>query len=267
MSVDNVESGPGSGAVCVASTSVGRVRTRNEDAFLLRPEQGLFVIADGMGGHQRGDVAARMCVEAIDEWFGDRIDSQLRNRLFGLVRGALGLRSRVETDLLAAIEYANRCIYDLGRSSSTHQGMGTTLVAGLFHGTQLFVVWSGDSRLYRFRAGRLRLVSRDHSLLNEYIRLRMVRPSEARAFPHRNVITKALGLKPHSEIEFVRRRVMPGDVYVLCSDGLNDMIEDARIADVVGGPGTLAQRCDLLVQAALDAGGADNVTVLMVGVP
>lgn len=266
MSVDNAEFASGSNTVGVASTSVGRVRSRNEDAFLLRPEHGLFVIADGMGGHQRGDVAARTCVEAIDQWFGGQVDPQVRSRLSDLVRGALGLRSRLETDLLAAIEHANRCIYDLGRSSSTHHGMGTTLVAGLFHGAQLFVVWSGDSRLYRFRAGRLRLVSRDHSLLNEYIRLRMVRPSEARAFPHRNVITKALGLKPHSEIEFLRRRVKPGDVYVLCSDGLNDMIEDARIAEVLNGPGTLSQRCDLLVQAALEAGGIDNVTVLMVGV-
>lgn len=267
MTVDTFQAGPGPRTRAVVATSVGRIRTRNEDAFLLRPAQDLYVVADGMGGHQRGDVAARMCIDAVAAWFDQGIEPDVRGALSGLIRGALGLKSPAETDLLAAIEHANRMIFELGRSSAAHRGMGTTLVSALFHGAQMFVAWSGDSRVYRLREGRLRLVSRDHSLLNEYIRLHMVRPSEARAFPHRNVITKALGLRPHSDVEFLRRRVRPGDCYLLCSDGLNDMIEDARIAEILSGPGDVEARSRALVEAALEAGGVDNVTALLVQVP
>lgn len=255
------------GIRAAASTSVGRVRTRNEDALLLRPDLGLFVVADGMGGHLRGDVAARICVETIDAWFSDALPAEVRESVSRAVRASSGLRSASEIDLLAAVEHANRRIFDKGRSSAAHRGMGTTLVSALFRGAQMFAVWSGDSRIYRLREGRLRLVSRDHSLLNEYIKLHMVRPAEAREFPHRNVITKALGLRGHADVEYLRRRIQPGDCYLMCSDGLNDMIDDARIAEVLSGAGTLVQRCEALIDASLDAGGADNVTVLLVEIP
>ncbi len=267
MKVETVESMGGAGIRAAAATSVGRIRTRNEDAFLLRPDRNLYAIADGMGGHQRGDVAARICIDTIDGCFGDGEDPEIREALSKRDASPFRMRSLAEGDLLAAVEHANRMIFEKGRSSDTYHGMGTTLVSALFRGKQMFVVWSGDSRIYRLRNGRLRLVSHDHSLLNEYIKLQMIRPSEARMFPHRNVITKALGLRAHGDAEYLRRRVQAGDCYLMCSDGLNDMIDDGRIADILSGPGTLTERSEGLIQAALDAGGVDNVTVLLVQIP
>jgi protein phosphatase len=143
--------------------------------------------------------------------------------------------------------------------------MGTTVVGALFEGDTLFVVYSGDSRIYRLRKGRLEVLSRDHSLLNEYLRLKMIEPGDARSFPHRNVIMKALGLKEKAEVDFFRRKVQPGDLYLLCSDGLNDMLEDSLIRGILNDPDLdLEQRADRLVQRALEAGGVDNVTVLLV---
>lgn len=246
-----------------AATSVGRVRQRNEDAFLLMPEQNLYVVVDGMGGHQRGDVAANLCVEAIRDWFSGNVNNDTAGRVVNLVRGLFGLKSPGEMELVAAIEFANRIIYEMSAASTAFRGMGTTLVAGYFHGSTLFVVFSGDSRIYRLRGGRLKQLTHDHSLLNEYIRLDMIKPSEARTFPYRNVIMRALGLKERADIEFFRRRAEEGDLYLLCTDGLTDMIEDRLIADIMMSAGSLEERCQRLVDAAMEAGGLDNITVLL----
>ena len=247
-----------------ATTSVGRVRPRNEDAFLVMPGHDLYVVADGMGGHQRGDVAANLCVDSIRDWFTGKVSDARMNGVVGLVRTLFGLRSDGETDLVAAVEFANRVIFDMSNSSPSLRGMGTTLVSTYFHGGQVFVVFSGDSRVYRCREGRLRQLSRDHSLVNEYIRMEMIRPSEARAFPHRNVIMKALGLKEQAELEFFRRKAVRGDIYLLCSDGLTDMIDDDEIEGILaGGASDLEGACRRLIEAAMDAGGHDNITVLL----
>ncbi len=247
-----------------ALSDVGRVRTRNEDAFLLLPEQELYVVADGMGGHQRGDVAAALCVDSVRDWFTGKVSDDTMTRIGNAVRGLLGRPTPGETDLVAAIEFANRIIFEMSAASTAFRGMGTTVVAAYFHGSTLFVVFSGDSRIYRMRNGHLRVLSQDHSLLNEYIRLKMIHPSEARAFPHRNVIMKALGLRERADIEFFRRRTQPGDLYLLCSDGLNDMLEDHVIQDLLNQGGTLEAKTRRLVDAALQAGGVDNVTVSLV---
>lgn len=248
----------------VAVTDVGRVRSRNEDAFLLLPEQDLYVVADGMGGHQRGDVAAALCVDAVRDWFTGKVSDDTMTKVGNMVRGLLGRPTPGETDLVAAVEFANRIIFEMSSASAAFRGMGTTVVAGYFHGSTLFVVYSGDSRIYRLRNGILRVLSQDHSLLNEYLRLQMIHPSEARSFPHRNVIMKALGLRERADIDFFRRRTQPGDLYLLCSDGLNDMIEDERILQVLEEGDTLEERAQGLVDAALQAGGVDNVTVALV---
>ncbi|MBM4394118.1 MAG: Stp1/IreP family PP2C-type Ser/Thr phosphatase [Deltaproteobacteria bacterium] len=247
-----------------ATTSVGRVRQRNEDAFLLMPEQDLYVVADGMGGHLRGDVAANLCVDAIRDWFTGKVGDDMMNRVAGAVRALFGLHSPGETDLVAAVDFANRVIYEMSVASTAFRGMGTTLVGTYFHGATLFVVYSGDSRLYRFRNGRLRQLSRDHSLLNEYLRLEMIRPEDAKNFPHRNVIMKALGLKERAELEFFRRRVRKGDVYLLSSDGLTDMVEDEEIEEILADGGSLEEMCQKLVDAAMESGGHDNITVMLV---
>jgi protein phosphatase len=247
-----------------ALSDVGRVRSRNEDAYLLMAEQNLFVVADGMGGHQRGDVASALCIDAIRDWFTGKVSDETMTRLGNTVRGLLGRPTPGETDLVAAIEFANRIIFEMSTASSAFRGMGTTVVASYFHGSTLFVVFSGDSRIYRLRKGHLHVLSSDHSLLNEYLRLKMIHPSEARSFPHRNVIMKALGLRERADVEFFRRRVMPGDVYLLCSDGLNDMLEDEVIEAILNQGGSLSQRTHRLIDAALVAGGVDNVTVSLI---
>jgi len=247
-----------------ALTDVGRVRTRNEDTFLLLPEQELYLVADGMGGHQRGDVASSLCSDAVRDWFTGKVSDDTMTRVGNAVRGLLGQPTPGETDLVAAIEFANRIIFEMSAASNAFRGMGTTVVAAYFHGATLFVVFSGDSRIYRLRNGNLRVLSQDHSLLNEYIRLQMIHPSEARSFPHRNVIMKALGLREAADIEFFRRRVQVGDIYLLCSDGLNDMLDDETIEGLLNDGGSIEERSRRLVDAALDAGGVDNVTVMLV---
>jgi len=246
-------------------THVGRVRTRNEDAYLVMPDAGIYLVADGMGGHRRGDVAAGLCIDAVRDWFSRKVSPRSRDLIGGMLEN-LGNRTRpAERELVAALEYANRMIFEMSASSMTFRGMGTTVVGALFEGDSLFVVYSGDSRIYRLRKGRLEVLSRDHSLLNEYLRLKMIEPAEARSFPHRNVIMKALGLKEQAEMDFFRRKVQPGDVYLLCSDGLNDMLEDHLIRGILNETALdLEQRADRLVERALEAGGVDNVTVLLV---
>lgn len=247
-----------------AESVVGRVRQRNEDTFLVLPEQLLFAVADGMGGHHRGDVASRVCVDALRDWFTGHVSDEAMNPLVRRVREVFGLRTRGEADLLAAVEFANRMIWDMASESEAMSGMGTTLVAAYFHGSTLFVVYSGDSRVYRLREGRLKQLSVDHSLLNEYLRLEMIRPSEARSFPYRNVILKAIGLSERASMDFFKRRVRRGDLYLLCSDGLTEMVEDEAISRILVGPGSLEDRGHRLVEAALEAGGHDNITVVLV---
>ncbi|MBL6974355.1 MAG: Stp1/IreP family PP2C-type Ser/Thr phosphatase [Deltaproteobacteria bacterium] len=247
-----------------ANTSVGRVRQRNEDAFLVMPEKDLFVVADGMGGHQRGDVAANLCIDAVKEWFTGHLAPDARQDLIDQVRELHGVSHRREIDLVASVEYANKLIVNTAMQSEAFKGMGTTAVATLFYGTTVFIVYSGDSRVYRFRSGRLTQLTEDHSLVNEYIRLQMIRPADARSFPYRNVIMKALGLKERADLEFFKRRARPCDIYLLCSDGLTDMVEDHDIRQILKSDGTLEDRCRWLIDAAMDAGGFDNITAALV---
>lgn len=247
-----------------ANTSVGRVRQRNEDAFLVLAERDLYVVADGMGGHQRGDVAANLCIDAIREWFTGSLADGAMADLTAHVQKEFGIRNRSEANLVASVEFANKLIVDTAIQSESFKGMGTTIVASIFHGSTMFAVYSGDSRIYRLRSGRLKQLSEDHSLVNEYIRLQMIRPADARTFPYRNVIMKALGLREKADVEFFKRRASPCDIYLLCSDGLTDMVEDEDIEHILGSDGTLGERCQRLVDAAMEAGGFDNITALLI---
>jgi len=228
------------------------------------PEKDLYVVADGMGGHQRGDVAATLCVDAIRDWFSGKVDSDVVKDIVARVRESHDIRNRREGNLLASVDFANRLIINTAMQSEVFRGMGTTVVAALFHGSTLFVVYSGDSRIYRYRSGRLSQLSRDHSLVNEYIRLKMIRPSDARSFPYRNVIMKALGLKEETDVDCFTRRARPCDEYLLCSDGLTDMVTDEEIKTILDGDGTLQERCRALIDVAMDAGGLDNITAMLV---
>ncbi len=245
------------------TSDVGRKRTHNEDAYLLLPEEYLFSVADGMGGHASGEVAARIAVEEMAEFF----------RMTGRDEEATWpyrmdpSRGYDENRLLTGVKLANLRIFERAATDERLRGMGTTLVAGYFPkgGRTLLVGHVGDSRAYLFRGGALRQITEDHSLLNDYRKSRALTPEEIEAFPHKNVIVRALGMKDAVEVDLVREEVEDGDLLLLCSDGLSGMVPDERMAEIVRGhPGDLRLAAQVLVDAANSAGGQDNITCVMV---
>lgn len=262
-----------------AESTVGKIRRRNEDAYLMMPERSFFMVADGMGGHRRGDLASQICIDSVRDFLGGR---GARKTIMNF-RKMLELDGRAnwEKSISAAIEYANRRIYKVSLSNRDLAGMGTTVVAAGFNGAEMFVVWCGDSRIYRFRGGEFMQVSEDQSLVNQYLKAGMLTPAQARTFPHRNVILQALGLNDQFHYEWLREKTLPGDIYLLCTDGLNDMVTDDRMAAILtehaagcgARPGEeaaeedndrLCAACHGLVEAAMDGGGLDNITVMLV---
>jgi serine/threonine protein phosphatase PrpC len=245
------------------ASDVGRKRTHNEDAFLLLPEEQLWCVADGMGGHASGEVAARIAVEEMAEFF----------RLTGRDDEATWpfkldpARGQDENRLLTGVKLANLRIHERAQADPRLHGMGTTIVGASFprDANHVLVGHVGDSRAYLVRGGAIRQLTEDHSLLNDYRKTRALSPEEIEAFPHKNVIVRALGMKPQVEIDVVREELVPGDVVLLCSDGLSGMLPDARIAELVrGAHGDLKRAASALVDAANAAGGGDNVTCVLV---
>jgi serine/threonine protein phosphatase PrpC len=246
-------------------TDVGRKRAHNEDAHLLLPEEQLYCVADGMGGHASGEVAARLAVEEMAEFF----------RLTGRDEEATWpykldpVRSYDENRLLTGVKLANVRIHERAQTDAKLHGMGTTLVAASFPkgGETLLIGHVGDSRAYLYRAGQVRQLTEDHSLLNDYLRQRRLTAAEAEAFPHKNVIVRALGMKPAVEVDLLREELRDGDVVLLCCDGLSGMVPDAHIGDIIrASHGDLRLAAQTLVDAANQAGGVDNITCVLVAV-
>ncbi|HSN14310.1 MAG TPA: PP2C family serine/threonine-protein phosphatase [Anaeromyxobacteraceae bacterium] len=245
------------------ATNVGMKRTLNEDAFLLLPEESLFCVADGMGGHASGEVASRIAVAEMAEFF--RVTGRDEDATWPFREDPA--RSYDENRLLTAIKLANVRIHERGQSDAKLRNMGTTLVSVFFPrgGGEALVGHVGDSRVYHLRRGAIRQVTEDHSLLNDYIKSRRPTPEEIQAFPHKNVIIRALGMRPHVEVDLLREPLEPEDLILLCCDGLTGMVPDPRIAELVRGhPGDLQGACDALVAAANEAGGVDNITCVLV---
>jgi len=245
------------------TSDVGRKRTHNEDAYLLLSEESLFCVADGMGGHASGEVAARIAVEEMAEFF----------RMTGRDEEATWphkmdpARGYDENRLLTGVKLSNLRIFERAASDQRLRGMGTTIVAVSFPRAEdaALVAHVGDSRVYLFRDGALRQLTEDHSLLNDYKKSRALTPEEIEAFPHKNVIVRALGMKDAVEVDLVRRELHDGDVFLLCSDGLSGMVPDDRIAELLRGhPRDLKGAGLALVDAANEAGGQDNVTCVLV---
>lgn len=245
----------------VSRTDAGMVRSHNEDAVLTNPALGLAVIADGMGGYNAGEVASSMATTVL----GTELEKSF-TRLAPYMQDADG-KLHAHTAFEAEIARANTSIYQAAQSQPQYAGMGTTLVAALFYDNSLTVAHIGDSRLYRYRGEQLQAVTRDHSLLQEQIDSGMITPEEARHSQNRNLVTRALGVDPVVEPEIRDYDTLPGDIYLLCSDGLNDMVEDDEIALTFQ---TLMPNLDLaanqLIQMANDNGGRDNVSVVLVRV-
>ena len=241
------------------ATDVGQKRTHNEDSMYLPDQERLVVVADGMGGHASGDVASKMAVDTMSEFFRATGESPEITWPFMVNRDG----RHDENRLVTGVKLANLKIYELAQSDSRLKGMGTTLVSAYFTDDRVLIAHVGDSRVYLIADGELQQVTEDHSLLNDYIKMKRIGPDEVDKFPHKNVIVRALGMRDQVLVDLIKRKPRLGDVYLLCSDGLCDMVEDEAILAVVKVEQNLDDCCTALVDLANDNGGADNITVAM----
>ena len=241
------------------ATHSGMVRSHNEDSITADAAYGLAVLADGMGGYNAGEVASGIAVELIKVELKKALaDSKNSERLDG---------ASVERLIADHGARANTAIYQAAQSHPQYAGMGTTLVVALWHDNRMAVGHIGDSRLYRWRSGALEQVTRDHSLLQEQIDSGMITKEQARHSQNKNLVTRAVGIDPEVETEVHTYPVQPGDVYLLCSDGLSDMVTDEDIQTTLTSLHTnLPLAAEQLVQQACDNGGRDNVSVILVRV-
>ncbi len=241
------------------NSHVGMKRNHNEDNFLLFPEQRLFCVADGMGGHSSGEVASKIAVDEMAGFFDRTGRDEDATWPYKLDR----TRTYDENRLVTGIRLANLRIFERAQVEARYKGMGTTIVSILFTKDSTLVGHVGDSRVYMFRDGQLTQVTEDHSLLNDYIKARKLTPEEIAKFPHKNVIVRALGMKDSVQVDVGRHEPRPGDVFLLCSDGLSGMVPDPKIAEILAGNSNLEAAVQQLIEAANANGGVDNVTVVL----
>ena len=241
-------------------TNVGMKRAHNEDSLYLPESERLAIVADGMGGHASGEVASKLAVETIAGFFKTTQDEQQLTWPFKMDRGHRYDINR----LVTAIKLANLKIHQEAQRNPACHGMGTTVVSTLFMDNGLIVGHVGDSRLYRLREGMFDQLTEDHSLLNDYIKMKHLTPEEIAAFPHKNVIVRALGMKTSVQVDVIYDQPRLNDVYVLCSDGLSSMVPDLEIAGLLANEDDLDRLCDRLIGAANSNGGLDNVTVVAI---
>ena len=248
-------------ATAAGLTDVGLQREHNEDSYVVLGVHDLFVVADGMGGHQAGDVASQLATETVGEFF-ERTSKD--DNPWPFQRDPQ--LSEEENRLVAAIRMANRQIYARSTSARELRGMGTTFVGALFSGAdeRMYVGHVGDSRAYRVRDGEIAQLTRDHSLFNDYLAAMPDMSEEQQSELPKNVITRALGMQDSVEVDILSDVPSVGDVYVLCSDGLSGMITDEEIRDVVVGTTDLDEMCRRMVMMANEHGGEDNITVVVV---
>lgn len=242
-------------------SDVGRKRTGNEDSFCLMPELGLFVVADGMGGHAAGEVASRLAVETIQEW----MTKYLGGADVAVVGEPAAGCSCETTFLLSSIRLANRIVHDAAGSRQEYAGMGTTLVAVLTRGDQVTLAHAGDSRIYRIRDDQIAQLSKDHSLVQQQIERGIISVEQAQESPYRHMITRALGIGETVDPDVVEQPVHLGDCFLLCSDGLSDLLDDEEILAAVREHADDPEKaCQALVDRANDKGGDDNITALLI---
>jgi protein phosphatase len=240
-------------------TNVGMKRTHNEDNLHLPSDERLALVADGMGGHASGEIASQMAVETVVDFFKNTHDDYELTWPFKLDRGYRYDINR----LITGIKLANVKIFEAAQREPHYRGMGTTIVATLFLDDQVLIGHVGDSRVYRVRDGEIQQITEDHSLLNDYIKMKKLTAEEIANFPHKNVIVRALGMKETVQVDVHNETPRIGDTYVLCSDGLSGMIEDDSIQKTVRTELDLDKAAEKLVEAANAAGGVDNVTVVL----
>ena len=225
-------------------TDIGRVRSQNEDAAWADDARGLYAVADGMGGHLAGEVASRMAIEAVQRM----------------------ARAHGRADTLALREMMRRANDEIARHAQQHPecaGMGTTLSVLWRGGRYMYIAHVGNSRIYRLRGGALEQITQDHSLVEELVRARIITREEARTHPRRNIITRALGTQGDNAPDLLAADAQPGDLWLLCTDGLSGMLTDETIEAEMRRNVPLDAMADSLLSQALEAGGRDNVTLIL----
>lgn len=233
----------------VTATDVGLQRKNNEDACATNEEAGYCVVADGMGGHLGGEIASGIAIESVEEAFKDR------------VRGKQGERADAEL-LSRSIKAANKEIYKRGNSDAALKNMGTTIVAAAFDQDYIVTANVGDSRIYRVREGEFEQLTEDHSWVGELRKKNLISDEDARSHPLKNIITRALGMEPTVEVDVKWEKVRQGDLYLLCTDGLTDLVADSEISSMLKSADvTLDDIAHMLIDAANNAGGTDNITI------
>jgi protein phosphatase len=243
-----------------AVTDTGRKRKGNEDSLFVNAEQRLFVVADGMGGHAAGEVASKIAVDSINEFVCLTGSDQEITWPFGLDDTISYDGNRLKT----SIRYANRKVLDATKEKTEYEGMATTVAAVLVDGDTANLAHVGDSRVYMVRDGSMTLLTSDHSWVNEQIQSGIISAEQARSHPLRNVVTRALGGKPDLAVDIQVQKMEPGDILLLCSDGLTTMIPDEDILEIVDGAGgDIEKAAKGLVAEANARGGEDNITVLL----
>ena len=243
-------------------THVGMKREHNEDSLLILPEEDLFVVADGMGGHASGEVASKLAVDTIKGFYSDTAADEEITWPF---------KTGKEDDyhanrLVTALKLANQRIFEASSAQTQLRGMGTTAVSAYLFEGKLYVAHVGDSRCYRFRRGVLEAITEDHSLLNDFRKSLSLTPEEEKNFPHKNIIVRALGMKNTVDVDL--RVLIPEkeDIYLLCSDGLTGEVEDDELQRVLQSEKSLIKTCHRMVQMANDSGGRDNITLIVLRV-
>ena len=243
-------------------THVGMKRNHNEDNLLLLPEESLFCVADGMGGHSSGEIASKIAVNEVQEFFKYTAKDRDATWPFKMDKN----RNYDENRLSTAVKVANSRIFEASQAEAKYRGMGTTIVSCYFIDGATLVGHVGDSRVYRFIAAEQKLVqlTEDHSLLNDYIKAKKLTPEEIENFPHKNVIVRALGMKDSVVVDISRIPPQEGDVFLLCSDGLSGMVNDPKMSEILAKQPDLEKAAQQLIDAANAAGGNDNVTCILI---
>lgn len=240
-------------------TDVGRKRTHNEDNFAILAEYGLYVVADGMGGHASGEIASKMAVDTLQEFFAATADDPERTWPYKMDR----TKGYEENRLVTGIKLCNLRIYEQAQRNAKQRGMGTTLVALFAVEDGVYVAHVGDSRVYRVREGQIDQLTEDHSLLNDYKKMKRLTEEEIANFPHKNVIVRALGMKDTVKVDTRFEAPRAGDTMILCSDGLSGPVTDPQILEIIAAAPDLPTAANRLIEAANENGGPDNVTCVV----
>lgn len=236
-----------------SATDVGRARDNNEDSVALDQAACLAVLADGMGGYNAGEVASQMLTGFIATELGRWLKGPGREARIGEVQRAVDI----------CVDNANRAIFNAANTNPRYAGMGTTLVLGVFRPEGLLLGHIGDSRAYRLRGGQLTQLTRDHSLLQEQIDAGLLTPEEAAFSNNKNLVTRAVGVEDVVLLELHLHEVQPGDTFLLCSDGLSDMLDSISLASLLDGHPALPEAAASLIDAANDNGGRDNIALIL----